>query len=75
MTLCHRLCLLSKDLHLLCLYDLAAAECVRITHQNLLFSLETHGVIRNGVVAATACALRSTEAIVSKAFAVKLEAT
>ena len=54
--------------------DLAAAEGVRIAHQNLLLRLQPDGVMLLRIVAVAAGALRPAEAIVGEALAVELEA-
>ena len=56
------------------LHDLALPESVWITHQNLLFGLQSHLVELCRVVAADAGAGRATVSVIGEAFAIELEA-
>ena len=56
------------------LHDLALPESVRISHQDLLFGLQSHLVELCRVVAADAGAGRATVSVIGEAFAIELEA-
>ena len=56
------------------LHNLALPESVRITHQDLLFGLQSHLVELCRVIAAYAGAGRATVSVIGEAFAIELEA-